>query len=467
MLTLEYKLDGTRAQYAAIDEGIRVVQFLRNKCLRAWMDRLPEGTNVAAMSAYTAVLAKAFAFAGRLGSQARQASAERAWAAVNRFYDNCKKHAPGKKGYPRFQHDCRSIEYKETAGWSLTPDGRHITFSDGLGIGTLRLIGTRMKNCDKQQQQPSRSPAAYALSTIKRIRIIRRADGYFCQFCIAVCRVKPHAPTTIERGIDVGLSAYYTDSDGEKVENPRFFRKAERKVTQLQRQVSRKSVRHKQQKQPKSSRKHNTYPKGQPVIKQPRHQHKHWHTHPKNAQTIRRNQRPKRVVKPVVNRNIPLAQGRPSHNYQKARKQLAQAHLTVQRQREDFARKMASALVTSSDLIAFEDLQIRNLVRNHRLAKSINDAAWGRFLWWVRYYAAMQAVPCIAVPPQFTSQDCSGILPDGSRCLERVTKSLSVRTHMCPRCGLVLDRDENSGRLIKERGVALSVPLGRRKRPGL
>src|SRR5215469_17624478 len=67
MLTLNYKLDGTPAQFAAIDEGIRTVQFIRNKCLRAWMDRLPEGKTFEAMSLYTAVLAQAFAFASRLG----------------------------------------------------------------------------------------------------------------------------------------------------------------------------------------------------------------------------------------------------------------------------------------------------------------------------------------------------------------------------------------------------------------
>ena len=58
MLTLEYKLDGTTAQFAAIDEGIRVVQFIRNTCLRAWMDRLPEGKTFEAMSGYSAVLEK-------------------------------------------------------------------------------------------------------------------------------------------------------------------------------------------------------------------------------------------------------------------------------------------------------------------------------------------------------------------------------------------------------------------------
>ena len=67
MLTLDDKLDGTPAHYGATREGIRTVQFIRNKCLRAWMDRLPEGKNFEAMSGYSAVLAKEFAFASRLG----------------------------------------------------------------------------------------------------------------------------------------------------------------------------------------------------------------------------------------------------------------------------------------------------------------------------------------------------------------------------------------------------------------
>ena len=112
MLTLAYKLDGTSVQYAAIDEGIRVMQFLRNKCLRAWVDHADEGQSKYDMTAYTAVLAKEFDFAGKLGSQARQASAERAWKAIDRFYANCNEKKPGKKGYPRFKKDTRSIEYK-------------------------------------------------------------------------------------------------------------------------------------------------------------------------------------------------------------------------------------------------------------------------------------------------------------------------------------------------------------------
>jgi putative transposase len=109
----------------------------------------------------------------------------------------------------------------------------------------------------------------------------------------------------------------------------------------------------------------------------------------------------------------------------------------VQRQREDFARKEANALVSSHDLIAVEHLQIRNMARNRHLAKSIQDAGWGTFLRWVKHYAALHGVPVLAVEPQFTSQECS-------RCKRIVKKSLSMRTHVCPGCGLVLDRDHNA-----------------------
>ncbi len=114
MLVYEYKLDGSSRQYAAIDEAIRVVQFIRNKCLRLWMDE--RGIDQNDLQCYCAVLAKESPFAARLNSQARQASSDRAWFAISRFYDNCKTHKPGKKGYPTFQHDNRSVEYK-TTGW--------------------------------------------------------------------------------------------------------------------------------------------------------------------------------------------------------------------------------------------------------------------------------------------------------------------------------------------------------------
>jgi putative transposase len=77
------------------------------------------------------------------------------------------------------------------------------------------------------------------------------------------------------------------------------------------------------------------------------------------------------------------------------------------------------------------------MVKNHHLAKSISDASWGLFLGWVRYYGQVDGIPVVAVPARFTRQDCSG-------CGERVKKTLSRRTPICPSCGVVLDRDWNA-----------------------
>src|SRR6266700_3582118 len=118
MLICEYKLDGSKQQYAAIDNAIRIVQFIRNKCLRLWMDE--RGISKNDLQCYRAVLAKEYSFASCLNSQARQASADRAWFAISRFYENCTPHKPGKKGYPQFQHNNRSVEYKQT-GWQIGP----------------------------------------------------------------------------------------------------------------------------------------------------------------------------------------------------------------------------------------------------------------------------------------------------------------------------------------------------------
>ena len=368
MLIYEYKLDGNKTQYAAIDEAIRLVQFIRNKCLRLWMD---EHATKNDLQCYCAVLAKSFPFASSLNSQARQASADRAWSAIARFYDNCKAKKPGKKGYPKFQKDNRSVEYKQT-GWKLDPDGRHITFTDGCGIGRLRLIGTR-------------DIETFPVKQIKRVRIIKRADGYYVQFAAQTDRHIEHAPTGKQVGIDVGLKAFYTDSEGATVENPRHYRKAEKRLKRLQRRLSKKQKR--------------------------------------------------------------------SANRKKARQAVAKAHLKVQRQREDFARKAANTLVSSHDLIAFEELQIRNMVRNRHLSKSIHDAGWGRFLLWVNYYAALHGIPVVAVSPQFTSQNCSA-------CGTLVKKSLSVRTHICTSCGVVLDRDHNAALNILQKALSTIGHMG-------
>ena len=353
MLVLEAKLKGKTEQYGLIDEAIRTVLFVRNKALRYWMDN--RGVDKYDLSAQCAVLAKEFDFAKKLNSTARQASAERAWSAISRFFDNCKKKVSGKKGYPKFKKRGHSVEYKQS-GWKLSEDRKYLTLTDGFKIGRLKLVGSRDLNF-------------YQIEQIKRVRLVKRADGYYAQFCVDVDRKEEMEPTQTTIGLDVGLNHFYTDSKGEVVENPRFLRKSERQLKKLQRKVSKRK-------------------KG-------------------------------------------------SANRRKAIKRLARKHLQISRQRKDFAVKTARCVVRSNDLIAYEDLQVRNMVKNHKLAKSISDASWSMFRDWVEYFGKVFGKVTVAVPPHYTSQNCS-------TCGTLIKKSLSERTHQCSHCGTVLDRDHNA-----------------------
>jgi putative transposase len=87
------------------------------------------------LNKYCALLAKEFEFAKKLNSQARQASAERAWLAINPFFENCKKKVSGKKGFPRFKKRGHSVEYKQS-GWKLFEDRKYLTLTDGFNYFT-------------------------------------------------------------------------------------------------------------------------------------------------------------------------------------------------------------------------------------------------------------------------------------------------------------------------------------------
>src|SRR5947207_6131676 len=84
-------------------------------------------------------------------------------------------------------------DYKQT-GWKLEADGKHIWFTDGCGIGHLRLVGN-----------PGQKIEAFPLAQIKRVRIVRRADGYYCQFAVQASRQIVHQPSSRQVGIDLGL----------------------------------------------------------------------------------------------------------------------------------------------------------------------------------------------------------------------------------------------------------------------
>jgi putative transposase len=137
-----------------------------------------------------------------------------------------------------------------------------------------------------------------------------------------------------------------------------------------------------------------------------------------------------------------------SNRRRKAVLLLAKTHLKVKRRRHDFHHKTALALVRENDTIYHEDLQVHNMVKNHRLAKSISDAAWSSFLTILAFKAASAGKRAVAVPPAYTSQICSG-------CGVVVQKGLSVRWRSCPECGTSLHRDHNAAKNRERLGQRL------------
>lgn len=138
-----------------------------------------------------------------------------------------------------------------------------------------------------------------------------------------------------------------------------------------------------------------------------------------------------------------------SNRRKKAIKRVAKVHLKVSNNRKDFHYKTVKQLLSQGKHVAHEKLNIKGLAKS-RLAKSINDAGWGQFLQILAIKAERAGLLAIPVNPNGTSQNCSG-------CGTKVPKTLSDRLHVCPECGLTIDRDHNAAINIKYLAVGHSV----------
>jgi putative transposase len=285
-----------------------------------------------------------------------------------------------KPGYPRFQgtHRYTSFTYKQ--------------FGNGANLDNGELVLVKIGRIPVRWSRPIEG-------TIKTVTIAKEADGWYGCFSCADVPIQPLPSTGRETGTDVGLKVFLITAEGDSIENPRHYRRAERELQKAQRRVSRRK-------------------KG-------------------------------------------------SKRRKKAAQVLAKKHQQVRRQRRDFHHKTALALVRQYETIYLEDLQVANMgkrpvpqpdgigeylpngaSRKAGLNQSIQDAGWAQFRTILEGKAAYAGRRVVALPPAYTSQDCSG-------CGERVEKSLSVRTHVCPSCGLILDRDENAARNIQWAGQVL------------
>jgi putative transposase len=381
-ITYQYKLMPTPDQARALEEVVGRCRTLYNVALeqrRTWWARgQGKSATYYQQKAELPDLKAACPEYAQVHSQVLQDVLLRVERTYQAFFRRL--NAGEKPGYPRFQSKDRyhSFTYPQYGNGAVL-DGSILSLSK-IGRIPLRL------------HRP-------LVGTPKTVTISQEADGWYVSFSCAEVPTQPLPLTNQETGIDVGLTVFLVTAEGEQVENPRHYRKAERQLAKAQKRVARRK-------------------KG-------------------------------------------------SKRRRKAVWLLAKKHLHVRRQRRDFHHKTALTLLRQYDSIYHEAIQPANLSRHpapvpdesggylHNgarrkagLNKSIRDAGWRQFLTILACKAAWAGKRVEAVNPAYTSQDCSG-------CGERIQKSLSVRTHVCTTCGLVLDRDENAAKNIQWRGQRL------------
>ena len=172
----------------------------------------------------------------------------------------------------------------------------------------------------------------------------------------------------------MGIKEFAITSDGEKFENPKWLRKSQKRLTKLQRDLSRKQ-------------------KG-------------------------------------------------SNNRNKARLKVAKLYEKIANQRKDMLHKVSTQLINENQVIVIEDLKVSNMIKNHKLAKSIADVSWSEFRRMLTYKAKWYGREIVIAPSNYaSSQICSNCGNKSSQ-----TKDLSCRTYICPVCGMIMDRDINASK---------------------
>lgn len=293
-------------------------------------------------------------YLAKVHSQVVQEVVQRVDRSYQNFFRRCKQGGE-EAGFPRFKGEGYDSFTFPQSGFELQDNAVKMSKIGVVKAIVHRRVEGKIKTCT-----------------------IRRQNGkWFACFAIEVETIALSANGEAV-GIDVGLNSFATLSNGEQIENPRFYRKDEKALAKAQRRLSK-------------------FEKG-------------------------------------------------SKERRKARKVVARIHERIRNRRHNFVHQEAREIVNRFEKIAVEKLNVKNMAKNHCLAKSIGDASWTMFRTVLAHKAASAGRQYAEVSPAFTSQDCH-------QCGYRAKKKLSERWHHCPMCAASLDRDLNAALNILTAGT--------------
>lgn len=258
--------------------------------------------------------------------------------------------------------------------------------------GTVALIDNKFIKVPKLKSLIRIKLHRQPKGMIKSATISRHASGkyYISLLCKEEINELPKTNSAI--GIDLGITDFAILSDGQKIDNHKFTSKMEKKLKREQRKLSRRALLAKQ-------------------------------------------------------KGINLFEAK---NYQKQKRKVARLHEKVMNQRTDFLNKLSTEIIKNHDIICIEDLNVKGMLRNHKLARSISDVSWSSFVAKLQYKADWYGREIIKVDTWFpSSQICSECgHKDGK-------KSLDIREWTCPICHTHHDRDINASINILTEGLRI------------